>query len=298
MPTLDLAGIFVPLTSPFGADGELRLDALAAQAGSCLAAGARGLVATGTNGEAALLDPAERDAVWQAVRAAVPSDRIFVAGAGAESTRGAIAACRRAASFGADAALVLTPHAFRGQVGPAQILAHYRAIADASPIPIVLYNLPGFTGVDLDAATILALAEHANVAGIKDSAGQFPKLAEIVRFAPARFAVLAGSAAYLHPALAIGARGGVPALGACLPEACVRLYELSRAGRTDEARALQLALARPNGAIVVKLGVPGVKAALDERGRYGGPPRAPLAPLGPEERAKVRTILDEAGLLG
>lgn len=296
MSRLEIKGIIPPIPTPFDADGKVLHEHLRANLASWFAAGLHGVVVLGSNGEYVMLSEAEKCAVWETARFAIPHDRLFIAGAGKESTAGTIALTRRAADLGADAAMIVTPHYYRGQMSQGTLVRHYRAIADASPIPIILYNVPANTGVDMDAATILDLAQHENIAGIKDSSGNFPKMGEVIHAARAGFAFLAGSGSFLFPALTIGARGGVPALANVAPRECLRLYRAFQSGDYETARALQLGLIRLNAALTTRWSVPGLKAALDEVGYYGGPPRSPLQPLAVADRATLREILHEAGV--
>jgi 4-hydroxy-2-oxoglutarate aldolase len=230
-------------------------------------------------------------------RQVIPQDRLLSAGTGADSTREAIGLTKRAAELGADAALIVTPHYYRGQMNATTWTHHYNTLADASPIPIMIYNVPAYTTVEIDAATVIELSRHENIVGIKDSSANFGKMGEIIRFAPKHFSVMVGTGAAIFPALSIGAKGVVPALGNIAPRECVAIYDAFHAGRLAEARNIQLRMIRPNTAVTAKWGVPGLKAALDELGYYGGPPRSPLLPLGESERSKLREILREAELL-
>lgn len=292
-----LRGIMPPIPTPFDADGNILFDKLRQNIEKWVAAGLHGFIVLGSNGEYVMLSKEEKLSVWEAARDAIPADRLFIAGTGADSTREAIDLTRRAASLGADAALVVTPHYYRPQMTTAAWVRHYRAVADASPIPVLIYNVPPYSSVDIDAAAVLQLVEHPNIIGMKDSSGNFAKMGEIIRYAPPTFAMLAGTGAALYVALCLGARGGVPALGNIAPRQCVALYDLFTRGDCEGARALQLGLIRPNAAVTTRWGVPGLKAALDELGYYGGPPREPLIPLDDSEREKLRAILKEGGLL-
>ncbi len=290
-------GVFPPIPTPFDADGKILHDKLKSNLARWNETGLHGYVVLGSNGEYVMLNESERAAVWETARAAIPRDKLFFAGTGSESTQTAIALTKRAAELGADAAMVVTPHYYKSQLNPQTLINHYRVIADASPIPIILYNFPPSTGIDLDAATVLQLAQHPNITGIKDSSGNVTKFAEIVRGAHTDFALLAGSGAYFYPSLCVGAKGCVPALGNIAPRECVALYDAFRAGRHDEARAIQLRVVALNAAITSKWSVPGLKAALDELKFYGGPPRLPLRVLGEEERKTLRELMKEAGVI-
>jgi 4-hydroxy-2-oxoglutarate aldolase len=297
--TLKLEGVFPPIPTPFDADGNLLTEKVKSNIARWNKTGLHGYVVLGSNGEAVMLTDAERAALWQAARAAIPRDKLFLAGAGVESTRGCIALAKRAAELGADAAMFVTPNYYKAEMKPATLINHYRVIADASPIPTIIYNMPAATGMDIDAATVITLAQHPNIVGIKDSSGNVAKYADMIRAVRPDFSVIAGSGGYFYPALCVGAQGCVAALANVAPRECVALYDAFRAGRHAEARALQLKLIPLNQAVTTRWNVPGLKAALEElnQGFYGGAPRLPLRPLGDEDRAALRKILREAGVL-
>jgi 4-hydroxy-2-oxoglutarate aldolase len=221
----------------------------------------------------------------------------MIAGTGCESTRETIALTRQAAQVGADAALVLTPHYYGSKMTPDCLVRHYQAVADASPIPILLYNVPGFTHVDVDAATIARAAHHPNVAGIKDSGGNLAKLADVVRLTGPDFQVLAGSAGFFLAGLAVGAVGGVLALANVAPQECIGIYRLFKAGQWDEAAELQRRMVPVNAAVTARFGVAGLKAAMDMLGYYGGPVRSPLLDLTGAERQALHGVLVDGGLV-
>lgn len=296
---IKLAGVFPPVPTPFDSEGEILPNKLKANIALWNQTGLHGYVILGSNGEAVMLTEYEKVALWQAAREAIPRDKLFLVGAGMESTRASIALAKRAAEFGADAAMFITPSYYKAEMKPAALIQHYRAIADASPIPTIIYNMPAATSIDIDADTVIQLAEHPNIIGIKDSSGNVAKFANIVRAVRPDFSVLAGSGGYLYPALCVGAQGAVAALANVAPRECVALYDAFRAGRHDEARALQLRLVQLNAAVTTRWNVPGLKAALEElnQGFYGGPPRLPLRPLGETERTALRQIMRDANVI-
>ncbi len=292
---LDLAGIYPPVPTFFDEQGNLDLPTLQrhlqrlTEPGHCYVAG---IVALGSNGEAAHLDDQERDAVIRTIREATPPELPVLAGASAQSTRGAIALCEAAARAGAAAALILPPSYFKAQMTTEAYVRHYHAVADASPLPIVIYNMPGATGgTDLDAATILAISEHPRVLGVKDSAGNITKLADMVGRARKDFRVLAGSAGFLLPTLVAGGTGAVSALANILPRQCRLVIDLFNQGRLNEARSLQARIIPANTAVTAGYGVPGLKAALELVAGYGGQPRSPLLPLGLSQREQLKQWL-------
>ncbi|MBI4789648.1 MAG: dihydrodipicolinate synthase family protein [Chloroflexi bacterium] len=295
---LTIEGVFPPIPTPFDADGEILHDKLKANIAKWSKTGLSGFAVLGSNGEFVMLNESEKAAVWETARAAIPRDQVFLAGAGAESTQTALALARRAGELGADAAMIVTPFYYKSQMNAPTMVNHFRVIADSSPIPIIAYNMPASTGIDLDAATIIQLAQHPNIVGVKDSSGNVAKYAEIVRAVRPDFAVIAGSGSYLYPALCVGAKAGIAAVANVAPRECVALYRAFCAGRHDEARALQLKLIPLNQAVTARWNIPGLKAALDLLGDYyGGVPRLPLRPLGEPDRQALKAIMQEAGVL-
>ena len=294
-----LEGIYPPLPTFFDAREELDLATYRRHIANLAGTGIAGYVVMGTNGEAVHLTTDERVQVIEAAREAAGSDAKIIAGCGEQSTRATLANCRRAAQAGADAALILPPSYYKNQMDHRALVAHYHVLADSSPLPIILYNMPASAaGLDLDAATICTLAEHPNIIAVKDSAGNMAKLARIVAQAPALFRVFAGSAGYLLPALSVGAVGAVAALANIFPRQVCRVQELFAAGRLAEARSLQADLVTANTAVTTTYSVPGLKAALElTAGHDGllkadcGHLRSPLQPLTEQERAKLLGIL-------
>ncbi len=287
---MDLRGVFPPIPTPFDA-GELDIEALERNCGRWMATGLRGLVALGSNGEAPLLDDAESDRVIEAVRACVPRDRLLIAGVARESTAGTVQAARRAAALGADAVLVRTPSMFKAWVADEALLEHYTAVADAAPVPVLLYNFAALTGVSLRVATVARLAAHPNIAGMKESGGDIGFISELVDATPDDFRLLAGSAPAFYASLLSGAAGGILALASVVPEFCVELFNLVDARRLTEARALQRRLT-PLARLVTRVhGVPGLKAALAVAGYAGGDPRPPLRPVAPAAVDEIRRAL-------
>jgi len=285
-------GIDPPLPTFFDELDELDLVTLRRHIQRLAETGVAGYVVMGTNGEAVHLTSGERAQIIETARDVGGENTPLLAGCGEQSTRATIANCQQAARSGADIALVLPPFYFKGRMDSRALIAHYRAIADNSPLPVVIYNMPASTGgLDLDAATICTLAEHHNIIGVKDSAGNMVKLAQIYSETPSRFRVFAGSAGYLLPALAVGAVGAVAALANIFPREVCRLYELFIDGKLEEARLLQARLAPANTAVTATYSVPGLKAALELTAGYGGRPRSPLLPLTEQERKQLAEIL-------
>jgi 4-hydroxy-2-oxoglutarate aldolase len=296
-PTVSLSGVFPPIPTPFDGEGEVSCQALAENLERWNQTDLAGYVVLGSNGEAVYLSDEEKVRILQAAREVIPPDKLLIAGTGCHSTRQTVSLTRQAAAAGADVALVVTPHYYSGKMTPQALIRHYAAVADASPIPVMIYNVPKFTGVNMSAATVARAAEHPNIIGIKDTTGNIVQLADTVRLTGTAFQVLAGSAAFLLPGLVVGAVGGILALANIAPEKAIGIYQLFQEGRWDDAAELQRRMIPVNAAVTTNLGIAGLKAALDLLGYYGGPVRAPLLDISEEERTSLQEILVEGGVL-
>jgi len=289
---VEFAGVFAPITTPFdAATGDVAPQHLKDNVARLLADGLDGIVVAGSTGEAPLLVAEEQRRAVGWAREAMPKGKWLVAGTGAESTRQAIALTRAAAEAGADAVLVRPPGYF--PAGSARSLANYfRAVADASPVPVFVYNIPKYTHVSLPAELLVELAGHARIVGVKDSSGDLKNLAAYREAAPA-WTVFVGSASLLHAALELECDGGIVAVACFAARLCADLVAAFQAGDRAAATALQNRITPLDKEIVGKLGPAGVKAAMDAvgGGLYGGPVRPPLAPLGAAERERVALLV-------
>src|SRR5271163_973409 len=221
---MDFSGVFPALTTPFSEDGSVSLSGLKHDIHRYNSIGLAGYVAMGSTGESVLLSRAEADSVLAAVKESAAKEKLLIAGTGAESTAETIERTKRAAEIGYHAALVKTPYYYKPMYKPEAFIAHYRRVADASPIPVLLYSVPQFTGVALEASDVATLCEHPNIIGIKESSGNVQRLAEMIASTPPSFQILVGSASTVFPSLAIGARGAILALACALPEKCCAIY--------------------------------------------------------------------------
>jgi 4-hydroxy-2-oxoglutarate aldolase len=290
-------GVFIPVTTPFRGD-DVAPDRLQDNLRKWNATALAGYVVLGSTGEFPMLSDLERDRVLAAARDAIAPDKMFIAGTGANSTLHTIRQTKRAAELGADAAIVITPHYFTRAFGqPAAQIRHYLAVADASPIPVLLYNFPLNTGVNLDPETVARISEHPNVVGIKDSSGNIPQTAQMIDQTPKTFHVLVGAASALLPALAIGAAGGILALGVISAREWCDVHALAAAGRWAEAREIAARLMPADRRIAGRYGIGGLKAALDLQGFYGGPCRPPLPTPDGDAIEDIKEVLATAGLL-
>ena len=292
---LNLRGVIGPVVTTFGArDESLDLDAFATNLRAYAAAGLSGVVVCGSTGEAALLDEAERRSLIERARAELPSDALLIVGTGAESTRQCVQRCQVAAEHGAHAVLVVAPHYYSSAMTSAALDAHYRRVADESPLPVLLYNIPKYMHFALEPDLVARLAMHENIVGMKDSAGDLKRLEGYLQSQGESFTVLTGHGGTFHQALQLGARGGILAVSLFAAELTLEVYERHLAGDSDEAGESQHAITPLAAEIVGRMGVAGVKAAMDRVGLAGGPVRLPLLPLGVEDSGRVDALLRDA----
>lgn len=293
---LQLKGIMPPLATPFDGDGKVDLISLSENVARYNDTGLAGYVALGSNGEAVHLSPSERAQVVATIKGAATATHTIIAGINEFSVRAAIEAIHAAKDAGADAALVITPYFYKGAMTQAVLENYFNRVADASPLPLLIYNVPQNTGVVVDAKTIAALALHENITGLKDSSGNMGAMIETLRLVPDDFTVFVGNGGILYPGLAMGAVGAVLAVANIAPQACVDLFRAASAGNHEKAKELQKRLAPVSHLVTAGLGVAGLKAALDLTGYHGGSPCLPLLSLNENERAKVKSTLRESGL--
>ena len=289
-------GVFPPVLTPFRSD-EVAYDKLAANLRRLDEHPLAGYVMLGSTGEFPLLSESEKERIIATARAEIARSKLLIAGTGGESTGAAVRLSKRAADLGADAVIIITPHCYKAMMKPPALIRHYRAIADASPVPVVLYNFPANTGVNLEPDTVARLAEHPNVRAIKDSSGNVPQAAEIIRLTPKTFQVLVGSPIAFLPALVLGASGGILAVANVAPRECCEIWRLARAGQWAEAREIVYRLSPIATGISGRYGIGGLKAALELTGSYGGPTRMPLPVPDGDAIEEIKEILATAGLL-
>lgn len=287
----NLRGIMLPTTTPFDADGQILSDAIRDNLRAWSKKGVIGFVVLGSTGERVHLDEREYLQVIETSRAAVPRDLVFIVGAGQQSTSGTISEIRKAAHAGADAVLVITPHYYRSAINQETLVSYYRAVADASPVPLLLYSMPALTGVKIEPETIARLSEHPNIAGVKDSSNDVVGFSETMRLCPDDFAVMTGNGTVLLDALQAGATGGILAVGCVAPEVCVEIFRAFNAGEREHAAAFQSKLTPLAAAVTTRFGIGGLKAALDMAGYHGGNVRAPLQMPDEDARREIRHLL-------
>ncbi len=295
---VDLSGTFLPVTTPFDpVTGDMDVVAFRANLRQWFQHPLSGLLIAGSTGEAAFLDEEERVALVEATDGVVPRDARVIVGTGLESTRHTIRLTERVAEAGADAVLVSPPAFYKGAMTPGALARHFKAVADASPVPVLIYQVPlRLSTLDLPTGLVAELSQHPNIAGIKDSRGKLELVGDLVEQCADDFQVLVGSGALLYGALETGAVGGIVAVGLMAAAEAAEISVAFREGRTADAGRMQERIAPVHQGIVAGMGVPGIKAALDLLGLHGGPPRAPLQPAAEPTVREVRAILTTAEL--
>lgn len=296
MADLRFNGVLPPVTTPFNLGGDVDYGALSSNIARYNDTGLKGYVPLGSNGEAVHLSAVERKQVIETVKLTATSDHTVVAGVNELFTRSAIEAARAAADSGADAVLVITPYFYKTSMTQERLVRHFIEVADKSPVPVLLYNVPQNTGVVMESATIASLAAHQNIVGAKDSAGNMGAISETIRLSPDGFSVMVGNGGIVYPSVTMGATGAILGVACAAPKACVELYEAAKTGDHRRARDLQNRIAPLSQIVTAGLSVPGLKAAMDIIGFAGGVPRAPLTSVSNEEREKIREVIRKTGL--
>ncbi|MGA8265592.1 MAG: dihydrodipicolinate synthase family protein [Ignavibacteriaceae bacterium] len=291
-----LKGIFPPITTPFVND-EIAFDKLAENISKWNRTKLAGYVVMGSNGESAFLTREEKLKLIENVKKNASKDKILIAGTGSDSIKETISLTNDVAEKGADYALILTPSFFKGKMDSNSYIKYFTEVADRIEIPLIIYNVPKFTGVNIEAAPVSILARHKNIIGLKNSSENVAHLSEIINVSTDDFVTLVGTASVLFTGLCAGAAGGVLALANIAPDECIMVYNLFNEAKLKEARKLQAKLIPVNKAVTGKYGVAGLKAAMDVLGYFGGDPRSPLNKLNNNELEDLKTILSEAELL-
>src|SRR4030043_2086544 len=287
---MKLSGVIPPITTPFE-KGNLALDRLKENFNKWNKTGLSGYLVLGSNGEAVYLNEKEKIKVMEVSREAIPKSKIMLVGTGMESTEETIRFTNQMAKMGADCALVVTPSYFKGSMKPQILYDHFIAVAESSRIGILIYNVPQFTGINLDPEVAAKLSEHPNIIGIKDSSGNIGQLSEIIHLSKKGFAVFVGSAPVFFPALCVGAVGGILAVANVVPQECIQIQSLFDKKKLNEARMLQSQLTPLAKAVTTKHGIGGLKRARDLAGYFGGNPRLPLKKPGREVEEELKKLL-------
>ena len=293
-----IEGVFAPIATPFGADGEIDFGKYAENLAKFDKTGLAGITVLGSNGEFTMLSHSEKLDLIAAARKRLSSNKSILAGTGCESLKETTELTREAAGLGADAALIINPCYYKRDLNESVLEKFYVSVADASPIPVMVYNMPGNSGINLSSSLIIKLSRHPNIVGIKDSGGNIVQIAEIIAGTPQDFSVFAGSGSYLFATTALGGKGGTLAVANVAPDLCAELYALCLKKNYEKARIIQLGLLELNACVTSRYGIGGMKAAMDLAGFYGGNPRLPVQPASTEVVADIRIQIEKLGLLG
>jgi 4-hydroxy-2-oxoglutarate aldolase len=279
------------MVTPFDPSGAIQYDSFERNIEKYVEAGVEGYLVLGSNGESVYLEHSEKLRLIEAARKRIPGSMMLLAGTGVESTQGTITLTKEAAERGADAVLVKNPFYFKSQMTFDVYMAHYTAVADASPVPVIIYNVPVFTGLSIPSKLVIELSKHPNIRGLKDSSGDAKSISEVAwNTDAANFGILAGAAPTLLPAMVAGARGGIIAIACAAPKPALALYRAFTAGDYKRAGALQRIIAPAAGAVTEKYGIAGLKAAMDLEGFESGVPRRPLLPAKTDQREDLAQI--------
>ena len=293
---LSFDGIFPPIVTPFDKKENVFTEKLLHNLSIWDTKPFLGYTVLGSNGEFKYLSSNEKCEIVKTVKD-YNREKTIIAGAGDESTKLTKDMISRLADSGADVALVYNPCFYRGSMGHAAYMKHFEEIANHSPIPIILYNVPANTQLDIPTRTVLLLAQHSNIIGLKDSSGNVVRIGEVVyRTKYLDFQVLAGSAGFMLPTYQVGAVGTIPALANVMGDEVCLLHNLIRQGKNNEALTLQQKLIAPNSAVTATFGVGGLKYAADGIGLFGGRPRSPTQPLLDDQKVKLKAIFSEVGV--
>lgn len=293
---MDLHGIFAPLTAPFAADGSLSLPHLRQNVARYNRTRLSGYVLNGSTGESVLLRWEEIYRIWETAKEVATPEKTLVAGTGAESTAETIEHTNRAASLGYGIGLVRTPSFYKPAMNEDALAGHYLRVADAVRIPILVYSVPIFTHVQVEAPLIARVAAHPNIVGMKDSSGDVDGVRKIIAAAPKSFLTLVGSASTLYESLELGAVGAILALACAFPDLCAEIYDSSRAGDRPRAQLLAQKLIAPAKIFGAQYGISGLKYALDRLGYYGGPARLPLLPVNEAATSEIDAVLRDVAV--
>ncbi len=291
---MKLQGIYPPITTPFQYDGSLYKAKVIHNVEKWNKTTLGGYVVCGSTGESVMLTPDEKFQMFEWVAEAADSSKLLVCGTGVESVRETVWLTNRAAEMGYKLAMVRTPHYYKNLVNrdEAQVL-YYRSVADQTKIPLMIYNWPQTTGVDISPDAVAAISEHPNVIAIKESSGNLEKVMTLLRVVRPGFQVLVGSAPTLWPSFTVGAVGAVLAFANAAPYACITIHEAHRQRETEAAQDWQNRIARAAMLVTTKYGVPGLKYAMDLNGYYGGPPRLPLTTITPAAKQEIEAAFAE-----
>ena len=294
---IKLEGVIPPVVTPFKSNGEIDFSAYEKNLNKWVENGVNGILAFGSNGETVHLTNEEKVELVKKSSEVLPDDKLLIAGSGGLTPEETIELTNKSAKAGADVALIITPYFYSSNMTEKALIKYYEEVAAKSEIPIMLYNVPKYTGIKIPLEVIAQLSKNENIIGMKDSSGDITYLAQIMEVSAEDFDPLVGTANAFYPALTLGVQGGILALANIAPAECVEVLNLVKENKLLEARKLYTKLIPTNKAVTAKFGIPGLKAAMDKLDYYGGKPRKPLIPLEEKEKEELFKTLEKADLL-
>jgi len=291
---MKLQGIYPPIATPFDSSGDLYRAKVRHNVEKWNLTGLSGYVVCGSTGESVMLTTEEKVQLWGWVAEYAAPEKLLIAGTGLESVRETVDLTNRAADLGYKAAMVRTPHYYKNLLNNAAAqMLYYRSVADQVKIPIIIYNWPQATGLDIPAEAVAALSEHPNIMAMKESSGNLEKVMQMIRTVKPGFQVLVGSAPTLYPSFVVGAAGAILAYANAAPYSTIAIWEACRSREFEAAGDWQNRIAPAAVLVTTRYGIPGLKYAMDLNGYYGGPPRLPLIPPSPEARRDIEEAFRE-----
>ena len=294
---MKVEGVFAPISTPFKDDGSIDWDMYSRNLSKFSKTSIAGIVSLGSNGEFTMLSFEEKLKLVSATKKELSKDKIVMAGTGCESLHDTIRLTNEAAEAGADVALVINPCYYK-ELSETALQKYFEGVADKSKIPVMLYNMPRNSGVNLSSSLIIKLSAHPNIKGLKDSSGNIVQISEIIASVHEDFSVFAGSGSFLFVTTILGGKGGTLAVANVAPDYCSELYQVSKSGNIDRARKMQFELLALNNAVTAGFGIGGMKAAMEIAGFFGGLPRLPIQPATDEIKEKIYKIMDKLELVG
>jgi 4-hydroxy-2-oxoglutarate aldolase len=295
---MKIEGIFAPIATPFGTDGSINWEMYSDNLRKLVKTSLSGIVSLGSNGEFAMLSFEEKLELIKVTKASLPKDKMLIAGTGLESLYDTIHLTNCAAEAGADAALIINPSFYKNELSESVLQKYFEDVADKSQIPVMLYNMPRNSGINLSSNLIIKLSAHPNIKGIKDSSGNIVQISEVIASVPESFSVFAGSGSFLFVTTMLGGKGGTLAVANIAPDYCAEMYQAAKSGDIEKGRKMQLDLLALNNAVTAGFGIGGMKAAMEIAGFFSGLPRLPLRPASDEIKEKIYKMMDKLGLIG
>src|ERR1700733_13778340 len=285
---MKIQGIYAAVATPFDHTGAMYRVKIQHNFEKWSRTSLAGFVIGSLPGEGPLLEAAEKLELLRLAAGAIPEGRTIIVDVSAEGVHAAAKLACASAQAGAHAVVSSVPHQYRNLMyGPETQMLFFRALADQSPVPVLIHNAPQMTGVDLLPETAAKLAEHPNIAGVIETGTPASRVTQIRSLAPKDFAILAGTESQVWESLKAGANGAALAFGSVAPYATIAIWEAFRTREEEAGLDWQARITHPSILVTDMYGVPGLKHAMDLNGYYGGPPRLPFVPVSQDARREI-----------